>query len=105
MKIELTQTERGILLDAVSTWGPDAQEKMLLEEMSELQKEICKAWRGKDSRVEIAEEIADVEIMLAQVKMIFNIENTVGEFRCAKLERIMGRLAVENRETKGGTES
>lgn len=44
--------------------------KMLLEEMAELQKEICKAWRGKDNEVEIAEEVADVEIMLEQIKLI-----------------------------------
>lgn len=31
---------------AVKKYGPEAQLKMMLEEMSELQKEICKLWRG-----------------------------------------------------------
>ena len=65
---------------------------MLLEEMAELQKEICKAWRGKDNTAEIAEEVADVEIMLEQIKLIFGIDAAVGVYRDAKLERLRLRL-------------
>ena len=82
------------LAAAVSTWGKDAQAKMLLEEMAELQKEICKAWRGKDNEVEIAEEVADVEVMLAQIKMIFGIDASVGVYRDAKIERLRQRLII-----------
>lgn len=49
---------------ALDTFGPDAQTLMMFEEMSELQKELCKHARGKDNREAIAEEIADVQIML-----------------------------------------
>lgn len=84
-----------ILSAAVATWGKDAQTKMLLEEMAELQKkEICKAWRGKDNEVEIAEEVADVEIMLAQIKMIFNIDASVGVYRDEKIKRLRQRLII-----------
>lgn len=93
MDIEEYMNERLVLEDAVSTWGQDAQEKMLLEEMSELQKEICKAWRGKDNWSSIAEEIADVEIMLAQVKIIYGIDTSVGMYRYAKIQRLKQRLA------------
>ena len=47
------------LLKAIKTFGIDAQLDMVVEEMSELTKEICKKKRGKDNRVEIIEEIAD----------------------------------------------
>ena len=40
---------------------------IFFEEMSELQKELCKHDRGKDNREAIAEEIADVQIMLEQM--------------------------------------
>lgn len=94
MEIKATKKEWEILSAAVATWGKDAQAKMLLEEMAELQKEICKVWRGKDNEVEIAEEVADVEIMLAQIKMIFDIDTSVGVYRDAKIERLRQRLII-----------
>lgn len=94
MEIRASKKEWEILAAAVATWGKDAQAKMLLEEMAELQKEICKAWRGKDNEVEIAEEVADVEIMLAQIKMIFGIGTSVEVYRDAKIERLRQRLII-----------
>ena len=57
--------EQRIYRAALAAWGADAQTLMVFEEMAELQKELCKAARGRDNREQIAEEIADVEIMLA----------------------------------------
>ena len=86
-------TENRILMAAIKTYGNDAQKKTALEEMSELQKEICKNWRGKDNYDEIAEEIADVEIMLDQLKMIYGIsERQVLKFRNDKVIRLKERL-------------
>ena len=52
----------------LDVWGKNAQILMVLEEMSELQKEILKNInRGKDNIKEIAEETADVFIMLEQL--------------------------------------
>jgi len=55
---------------AYKLWGVHAQMFMLLEEMSELQKEVCKQVRGKENTDNIIEEIADVEIMLEQLQYI-----------------------------------
>ena len=84
--------EMSILQRAIAKWGEDAQTKMVLEEMSELQKEICKRWRGKDNTREIAEEIADVEIMLDQLKLMHGIQYEVSKFRVQKLKRLEQRL-------------
>lgn len=65
---------------------------MAFEEMSELQKEICKNWRGADNVGQIAEEIADVEIVLAQLKMIYGIADDVRRYRESKLARLAKRL-------------
>ena len=94
MEIKASKKEWEILSAAIAIWGKDAQAKMLLEEMAELQKEVCKAWRGKDNSVEIAEEVADVEVMLAQIKMIFGIDASVGVYRDAKIERLRQRLII-----------
>lgn len=86
---------RKVLDRAIATYGVEAQEKMVLEEMSELQKEICKRWRGNDNLPELAEEIADVEIMLDQLKMIHGIEDAVDTYKQEKVERLKRRLDHE----------
>lgn len=84
--------EIDILQWAITKYGEDAQMKMVLEEMSELQKEICKRWRGKDNLDAIAEEVADLEIMLDQVKLMLDIQVHVQQRRSEKLFRLQKRL-------------
>lgn len=60
-------TRRKIYQTALEKWGADAQALMVFEEMAELQKELCKNARGKDNHGSIAEEIADVQVMLEQM--------------------------------------
>lgn len=62
--------ESEVLQRALDTYGSLPQIVMVFEEMSELQKELCKYLRGKYSPANIAEEIADVEIMLEQLSLI-----------------------------------
>ena len=77
---------------ALDTWGPDAQTLMIFEEMSELQKELCKHARGKDNLEAIADEIADVLIMLEQMMILHDCGQSVMEHKTAKLKRLAGRL-------------
>lgn len=104
-KRDFTDDAIKTLRAAIDTYGPDAQMKMLLEEMSELQKEICKFWRGEDNAMHIAEEVADVEIMLEQVKMIFGIAGEVNAQRDFKVKRLQLRLnSREDNQGKGVSE-
>lgn len=80
---------------AIASYGDESQIMMMLEEMSELQKELCKSLRGYKVTGKIAEEIADVEIMLEQMKMIFGIEKSVPTYKQFKLERLHQNL-LEN---------
>ena len=84
---------REILQEAIDRYGTEAQLMMVLEEMSELQKEICKWFRGKRDRDAIADEVADVEIMLAQLKMIFDIDRKVFDHKEQKVKRLYNRLS------------
>lgn len=84
--------EKTVFQTAINEYGSYAQSMMLLEEMSELQKEICKSYRGKDNAEQIAEEIADVEIMLAQVKIIYDVAEDAEKWRNAKVKRLWERL-------------
>lgn len=77
---------------ALEAFGAEAQMVMAIEEMSELTKELCKHRRGRDNVEAIAEEIADVEIMLRQMVMLFDCAGQVETFRRYKLERLARRV-------------
>ena len=90
----ISPSERPILVAALEAYGGEAQMKMLLEEMSELQKEICKHWRGRQNLQEIAEEMADVQIMLDQMTLYFQNGGLQEQERMKKLERLGDRLGL-----------
>ena len=79
---------------ALTTYGNQAQIIMLLEEMSELQKEICKTFRGKTTSEKIIDEIADVEIMLEQMKILFNVWSKVFLRKKYKINRLKKKLGL-----------
>lgn len=85
-------SEAEVLQRALDTYGSTLQIAMVFEEMSELQKELCKYLRGRGSFEHIAEEIADVEIMLEQMKMLFCCAEDVRSVRKRKVERLKERL-------------
>ena len=78
----------------VDTYGKQ-QVVIAIEELSELQKELCKALRCKVNFDNITEEIADVEIMLEQMKIYFAInENEVEGMKKLKIKRTKERLGL-----------
>ena len=85
-------SEAEVLQRALDTYGSAMQIVVMMEEMSELQKELCKYLRGKCSPASIAEEIADVEIMIEQMKMLFCCAEDVRSVRKRKVERLKERL-------------
>lgn len=95
-----------ILRDAVQTWGRDAQMLMMIEEMSELAKAICKYYRVVNNKTaneafeNIREEMADVQIMLDQMKVMFG---DVGVYERAKLNRLEKRLEAAEEKKGAGT--
>ena len=89
-----TRNEQEVFETAISRYGETSQLHMLLEEMSELAKEICKSMRysKKQYKAKVAEEVADVEIMLEQIKIIFGIDDDVEGWRLDKVVRLAERL-------------
>ena len=70
---------------AREVYGLDAQILMAVEEMSELIKEICKRSRELNSMENVAEEIADVTIMLEQMKYLLDLHDTVDRYMDANV--------------------
>lgn len=77
---------------ALRKWGADLQTMMAVEEMSELTKEICKIKRGKMDLDALADEIADVTIMLEQLRMIYGLNDAVCDHMDAKILRLQSRV-------------
>lgn len=87
-----TENDKAVLELALSTYGPRLQTLVAIEEMSELQKELVKHERGADNVPRIAEEIADVQIMLDQMTILFDCADAVQNLHSAKVARLAKRL-------------
>ena len=88
----MNTVEKYIFEKALAHYGPEAQIKMLYEEMAELQLAVCKHGRGADNIDNIAEELADVGIMLDQMRLLFNVETRSREIRLEKVARLAERM-------------
>jgi len=85
--------EQRLYKRALTTWGKEPQMLQVIEEMSELIKEILKnVNRKKDNISELIEETADVEIMLGQLKCCYGIDDRVASYKQEKLKVIEKRL-------------
>lgn len=84
-----------VIVKAIETFGKDNQCKIAIEEMSELTKELCKNFRGRPNIESIAEEIADVKIMLMQLELIFDCTDEVLKWQDYKLRRLEDRINIQ----------
>lgn len=76
-------------------YGKESQLLVAIEEMSELTKELCKYFRRYDRRKEIIEEIADTQIMIEQLIVLFDAEEEVSSATDYKLGRQLRRMEQE----------
>ena len=94
------EARRALLEHAIRFYGEPAQMDMAVEEMAELTKAICKVKRASCAAEAAAalenavEEMADVQIMLDQLRIIFH--RSTEEAEEAKLERLKNRLDGRN---------
>lgn len=87
-----SQRQAEVTRRAVKHYGKVNQLHVAIEELSELQKELCKDLRGIGDRNAIAEEIADVEIMLDQLKQIYHNYTKVETWKAGKINRLEYRM-------------
>lgn len=88
----MTRKHLGVLNQAIQYFGTVNQMDMAIEEMAELTKEICKTKRGFHNESEVADEMADVYIMLEQLKLIYNNDIAVNERIEYKISRLKSRM-------------
>jgi NTP pyrophosphatase (non-canonical NTP hydrolase) len=79
-----------ILCAAIRAYGEKAQEEVAIEECAELIQAISHKHRGREHN--ISEEIADVEIMLEQLKIINNCASEVEYIKQQKINRLYNKV-------------
>lgn len=86
----MTPKQNQIIHRAIQTFGARNQVMQSIEETMELQHALFEnIHRGTDNQANIVEEVADVEIMLAQIKKIYGIgQNEIEAIKDKKLERL-----------------
>lgn len=86
---------------AIEKYGATAQRRQMIEEMAELTQALCKMERVPESpacdsaRNHVLEEIADVQIMLNQMQLLYG---DCTDWEIKKLERLAWRMGMEARD-------
>lgn len=80
-----------IYLKLIQKFGVETQSVVAVEELSELQKEVCKMLRKIGNVHNLAEEIADTLIVIEQLMLIHNCESEVVLLKQQKLQRVCER--------------
>lgn len=105
----MTPKQNKTLHRAIKTFGEQNQKMQTIEELQELQTAIFEnVHRGTDNKDEIAKEVADVEIMLAQVKIIYGLDSKqiedVKDYKIERLGRTIEKYTNQNVQTKDSTQ-
>lgn len=80
----------------ISWYGRKQQTIKACEELSELMDVLCKGLNKKMDLEALAEEMADVQVMIEQLKIIYNVpEEKLARIRKEKIERTQRRMAAE----------
>ena len=99
MRFLISQKEQ--LQKIIDHYGHRSQKEMLFEEFAELQKEVCKELRNKGDKQHIAEELADVYVMLQQLQLMYRISDEKVELEVQKkIERTLDGIEGEQNESK-----
>lgn len=99
--IEILNDNNELLVDCINHWGKDMQLNIVIEEMAELTKEICKHKRGGCDLFYVMEEAVDVLIMINQLYIIADFYPTVfKDLLVTKLDRISNRLLLAKQESE-----
>lgn len=89
----MLRIDQDFCYNVLSQNGQD-QLVVALEELSELQKELCKHLRKKGKRESIIEELADVYIMAEQIGLYFNVTDDeiqkVVDYKIKRTKKILG---------------
>lgn len=84
--------------EIIKKFGEEKQIIVAIEELSELQKALCKYLRNGELTYNLLEEMADVKIIIEELKIIFDIDDSQIESEInKKLERTKERYLTDEK--------
>ena len=78
--------------DALNLWGEDFQKSMFHEEIGEVLTAISHNKRGRCGNDAVLEELADLQIMLNQMVILYGTDEEFKTVLNAKLTRLVERI-------------
>jgi len=81
-------------LQALETWGADAQAVVAIGELAELIAELAQEGRGRHTEETVVEELADAFVVLMQQAAIFG-HASIADAILAKAGQLQGRIDAE----------
>ena len=91
--VSIANRLRELSIKAIETFGCKHQTQIAIEELAELIMTIQHVERGKKDLSDLASEIADVEIMLFQLKLMTLEHKKYLEVLNKKLDKLEGHLS------------
>jgi len=90
----MNYTKEEVFKAAIELWGEEAQIDMMIEEAGELIVAMCHFKRARKYKPlsALTEEIADVELMLEQIKYMLDIEQDVAGMVRENYHRLEGLI-------------
>lgn len=85
---------QAVIEQAVSVFGAERQTRKAVEELTELSLALQRALEGRGDNDNICEEIADVEIMIAQLRFIF-FSGKIDEWKDKKIARLAAKIKAQ----------
>ena len=92
--------EERVLRDALLTWGFHSQRLIWIEELAELIQALAKHGRvvNGSERAEIENELADVDICLSQMKLLFPGWIEVRKQKMLRLADLLSKRRMRNND-------
>ena len=78
---------------ATSKLGNKLQITMFIEELSELTQELCKDLKGEGDKKAMIEGLADIQIKINQLKIMYDCNEEFLDAKRIKLERLKQRIS------------
>jgi len=88
---KMARIERTVFEEAISVFGPASQIDMAIEECAEMIVALEHFKRHRKDPAHVAEEIADVQITIGQMAIMFEMAN-VDHYRSCKIGRLVRRI-------------
>ena len=78
--------------DALKLWGEDFQKSMFHEEIGEVLTAISHEKRGRCGKPAVLEELADLQIMLNQMVILYGTDEEFGDIFTTKKNRLIDMI-------------